>query len=86
MFHHHQGVACIAQALHGHDDAVHVARVQADAGFVQHKQGVDQRGAQGGGQVDALHFAAAECAALAVEREVADADFAQVFQAGGDFF
>ena len=27
MLHHHQGVAGVAQALHGHDDAVHVARV-----------------------------------------------------------
>jgi hypothetical protein len=44
--------------LHGHVDAVHVARVQADAGLVQHEQGVDQRGAQRGGQVDALHLAA----------------------------
>jgi hypothetical protein len=35
---HHQRVARIAQALHGHDDAVHVARVQADAGLVEHEQ------------------------------------------------
>ena len=37
VLHHHQGVAGVAQALHGLDDAVHVARVQADAGFIQHK-------------------------------------------------
>jgi len=86
MLHHHQRVARIAQALHGHDDAVHVARVQADAGFVQYEQGVDQRGAQCCGQVDALDFAAAQGAALAVQGEVADADVAQVLQSGADFF
>ena len=45
VLHHHQGIARIAQAVHGFGDAAHVARVQADAGLVQHKQGVDQRGA-----------------------------------------
>ena len=86
MLHHHQGVARVAQALHGFDDAVHVARVQADARLVQHKQGVHQRGAQGRGQVDALHFAAGEGTALTIQRQVADAHVAQVFEAGADFF
>ena len=86
VLHHHQGVARIAQAQHGLGDAVHVARVQADAGLVQHKQRVDQAGAQGRGQVDALHLAAAQRAALAVECEVANAHVAQVLQACGDLF
>ena len=86
MLHHHQGIARIAQALHGHDDAVHVPWMQANAGLVQHKQGVHERGAQGSCEVDALHFTAAQGSALAVQSEVADAHFAQVFQARGDFF
>ncbi|OQC09824.1 MAG: hypothetical protein BWX79_01382 [Alphaproteobacteria bacterium ADurb.Bin100] len=86
VLHHHQRVAGIAQALHGLDDAVHVARMQADAGLVQHEQRVHQRGAQGRGQVDALHLATAQRAALAVQREVADPDVAQVLQPGGDLF
>jgi hypothetical protein len=44
--------------VHDPDDAAHVARVQADAGLVEHEQGVHQRGAERGGQVDALHLAA----------------------------
>ena len=83
---HHQRVAGGFQPLHGFGDAVHVARVQADAGLVEHEQRVDERRAERGGQVDALHLAAGERAALTIEREVADADVAQVLDAGGDFF
>ena len=86
VLHHHQCVARVAQAVHGLGDAAHVTRVKTDAGLIEHKQGVHQRGAQGRGQVDALHLAPTEGAALAVEREVADAHIAQVFQARGDFF
>ena len=81
---HHQRVAGIDQTLHGHVDAVHVARVQADAGLVEHEQGVHQRGAQRRGQVDALHLAAGQGAALAIEREVAQAHIDEVLQARAD--
>ena len=83
---HHQGVACIPQAQHGLGDAVHVTRVQTDAGLVQHEQGVHQGGAQSRGQVDALHLAATQGAALTVQAQVANAHITQVFQAGADFF
>ena len=52
-------VSLIPQALHDADDAIHVARVQSDRGFVQDEQCVDQRGSQRRGQVDALHLSAA---------------------------
>ncbi len=81
VFDHDQRVAGVAQALHRLDDAVQVARVQADAGFVEHEQRVDQRGAQCRGQVDALDFATRQRTALPVQRQVADADVAQVSQA-----
>ena len=42
VLHHHQRIARIAQAQHGLDDAVHVTRMQADAGLVQHKQRIDE--------------------------------------------
>ena len=42
MLDHYQGVARIAQAQHGLGDAVHIAWMQTDAGFIQHKQGVHQ--------------------------------------------
>ena len=67
VLHHHQGVARVFQALHGQVDALHVARVQANAGLIEHKQGVHQTGAQRRGQVDALHLAARKGAALPIE-------------------
>ena len=85
VLNHHQGVACIPQTQHGLRDAVHVARMQTYAGLVQHKQGVDQRSAQGCRQVDALHLAAAQGAALSVQTQITDADIAQIFQAGAYF-
>ena len=84
MLHHHQRVAGIAQPQHGLRDAVHVARVQANAGLVQNKQGVHQRRAQSGRQINALHLTAAERAALPVKREVANAHVTQVFEAGAN--
>ena len=86
MLDHHQRIARVPQALHGHDDAVHVTRVQSDAGFVQHEECVNQACAQCGGQVDALHLAATEGATLAVQRQITNADVAQIFQPSADFF
>ena len=80
----HQRVAGVAQPRHRLVDAVHVARVQADGGLVQHEERVHQRRAQRGGQVDALHLAAGERAALAVQRQIAQADVAEVFQPVAD--
>ena len=80
-----EAVAGIAQALHDADHALHVARVQADGGFIEDEQRVHQRGAQRRGEVDALYFAAGERTALAVEREVAQAHLAQEAQTRTDF-
>ena len=66
------------------DDAAHVARVQADRRLVEHEQRVHQRGAERGGEVDALHLAAGERARLAIEREVAEPDLAQIAEARAD--
>src|ERR1700719_55279 len=39
---HDQRIAGVAQAVHDADDAVDVARMQADGGLIQYEQGVDQ--------------------------------------------
>ena len=41
-----EGVARVAQPVHGLHDAVHVARVQADARLVEHEERVDEAGAE----------------------------------------
>ena len=84
MLHHDQRVTGVSQPLHRFGDAVHVARMQADAGLVQHEQRVHQRGAERRRQVDPLHFAAGERATLPVQRQVSDANIHQVFQSRGD--
>ena len=81
---HDQRVARIAQPLHHPDHPLHVARMQADGGLIEHEQRVDERGAERGGEVDALHFAARERARLAIEREVAQADVREVAEAAAD--
>ena len=75
------GVAAIAQALHHADELAHVAGMQADARLVEHEEGVDERIAEAGGEIDALDLAAAERAGGAVEREVAESDLEQVVDA-----
>lgn len=67
------------------DEAVDVAGVETDAGFVEDVEGVHQRCAEGGGEVDALDFAAAERAGLPVKREVAKADIDEVAETRADF-
>ncbi len=85
VLYHHERVARVPQTLHHADHAAHVARVQADRGLVEHEQRVDERSAERGREVDALHFASGERARLAVEREVTEADFLYVAQPRADF-
>ena len=81
---HHQRVAGIAQALHHADDALHVARVQADRGLIEHEQRVDERGAERSGEIDALDLSAREGARLPIEREIAEAHIDQVTETPAD--
>ena len=84
VFDDEEGVSVVAQAAHDAEELSEVARVESDARFVHDKERVDERGAEAGGEVDALDFAAGEGARRAVEGEVAEADFAEVGEAGGD--
>ena len=59
--------------------------MQADAGLIEHEERVHERRAEARREIHALHFATAQCPRRAVEREVAEADFVEVAEAGGDF-
>ena len=85
VFDHHQRVSFVAQAVHDADEAVDVARVEADGWLVEHEERAGERGAEAGREVDAFDFAAGKCARLAIEREVAEPDFDQIAEARGDF-
>ena len=84
MFDDEQRIAGIAQALHDRDYAAHIARMQSDGGLVEHEERVDERGAQSGRQINALHLAAGERARLPVEREIAQAHVDEVVKAAAD--
>ncbi len=80
------GVAEIAQALEDFDEAMRVARVQADGRLVEHVERADQMRAERGGQLNALRFAAGKRGGQPIEREVVEADFVEKAQALADFF
>src|SRR5438477_11356781 len=62
-------IAEIAQAFECAEEAVVVALMEADAGFVEDVEDADKTRSDLGGEADALGLAAAERAALAIEGE-----------------
>ena len=81
VLHHQDRVARVAQPVEDFDHAPEVARVQPHARLVEDEQGVDERRPERGGEVDALDFAAAQGAGLAVEGEIAEAHVDEVAKA-----
>ena len=71
VFDHDQGVAQVAQALHGGDQFIIVALVQADARLVQHVQHTGQRAADLGGQADTLALTARQGCRAARQGQIA---------------
>ena len=84
VFDHHQRVAGVTQPLHHAYHALHIARMQTYRGLIEHEQRVDQRSAQGGGEVDALHFAARQRTRLPVQGQIRQPDLTQIGQACAD--
>ncbi len=74
---HDHAVALLDQAPHRQEQAFVVARVQSDAGLVEHVEHADQRCADLRGQSDALTLAAGERVSGAIERQVVEADVDQ---------
>ena len=78
------GVAGVGQRADDAEQPVDVARVQPNRGLVEDKEGVDQRSAEAGGEVDPLDFAAGKGARGAVERQVTEADLLEVAEPRDD--
>lgn len=85
VFDHNDGVAHIAELAQHANEAIGVARVQPDGGFVEDVKTAHQAAAERGGEVDALAFAARERVAEAVEGEVTESHFVEEAQAAADF-
>ncbi len=85
VLYHQQRIAGIAQALQHTDQSVNVARMQPDAGFIQHEQRIDQRRAQSCRQINTLHLAPTQRSRLAVQRQIAQAHIDKKAQAGTNF-
>jgi hypothetical protein len=66
------GVAEVAEVFHDADELGGIAGVEADAGLVKDVEGADEPGAERGGELNALGFAAGEGGAEAVEGEVVE--------------
>ena len=62
-----------------------VARVQADAGFIENIQDPGQFGADLGGQTDALAFTARQAGCRAVQADIGQAHVHDISQAAFDF-
>ena len=78
VFDDDDGVASIGERADDRDETMNVAWVEADAGFIEDEERVDEGGAEAGGEIDALDFAAGERFRLAVEGEVGEADLSEV--------
>ena len=85
VFDDDDGVIEIAQFVEGFQQAVVIALVKADAGFIQHIQDAGEAGADLGREADALSFAAAEGSCGALQAEIAEADVVEEAEAGVDF-
>ena len=79
------GVALVAQLLERVDQPDIVALVQADTGFIQYIEYVDELGADLRGEPDALALAAAQCGRPAGEAEVVESDVEEELESGADF-
>ena len=78
------GVAQLAEAQEGVDEAAVVALVEADGRLVEHVEHADQAGADLGGEPDALGLSPGQGAGVAGQGEVVEADIEEEAHAGVD--
>ena len=85
MLHDDDGVPGVAQLFENVDEPGGVARMKADAGFIEHEERIDEARAETRRQVHALRLAARQRARRPVEREIAKADLDEISQPRPDF-
>ena len=85
VFDDEHGVAEIAQGFEDVDEALRIARMQADGRLVENVERADEMRAERSRELDALRFAAGKRRGEALEREVVEADFVEKLQARANF-
>ena len=78
------GVSLIGETAEDADQAIEVAWMETDRGFIENEKGIDKRRAEAGGKVDTHGFAAAQGTGSAVEGKVAESDLIEKLQAVAD--
>ena len=86
VFDDEERVAEVAQAFEDFDQAVGIARVQANGRLVEDVERADQAGAERSGKLDALGLTAGKRGGETVERKVIEPDFVEEAQALLNFF
>ena len=85
VFHDDDRVSEVAQLLERVDESLVVALVQADGGFVEDVEHIDELRADLRGEANALALAAAERGRLAVERQIVESHAEQELHARAQF-
>lgn len=78
VFDDDDGITEVAEFFDDGDESAGIAVVEADAGFIENVEGVDEAGAEAAGEVDAFGFTAGEGAGGAFEGEVLETDLDEV--------
>ena len=81
VFDHEQRVALVAERFERADEALVVARMQADGRFIEHIEHAGKVGSELRGEADPLGLAAGKGFRGALQREIAEADVVEELQA-----
>src|SRR3569833_2457437 len=85
VFDNEDGVAEIAEAHEGFDEAIVIALMEADGRLVEYVEHAAESRPDLGGEADALALAAGEGSGASVEGEVVEADGTEELKALDDF-
>ena len=85
VFHHHHGLALVAQALEHADERAHFAGMQPRRGLVQHQEEAAQFAQGQAEQAQALGLAARKAGRGAIQAQVAQAQLQHQIAAGQEF-
>jgi len=86
VFHNHHRISTGHQIMQGGDETIHISGMKTAGGFIQHIQGINQPGAQGVCQVNALSLAAGQSACQAVKSQISQPHAVQKGQSVDDVF